>query len=245
MKTNSRNISISVFMALLLAVTSQFARAAESVVFSSGASETTPWSRTAYLLLKEAFSRNGINFDVEYHPSKRSLELSNGGRLDGEMHRIFKFHEVTSGAFPNLMRIDSHITSTIIEAFATKDIAIDDWQDLKTHRIAFNSGRKRTADKLNNLDIKDMLNPVTTEVQAFKMLAAERVDIVISGKTQGRGIIHSSAEFSAIKESGLLDEVKLYPYIHRKHRDLIPALAKTLEKMKQDGTHEKIVAAIK
>ncbi len=186
----------------------------------------------------------GLEFSVEFHPSARSLDLSNGGRLDGEMHRVYKFHEVTNNAYPNLRRVDFSVTSTRISAFAREDLAIKNWQDLRKYKIAFNSGRKRTTKILQGLDIEDNLHSVTSEVKAFKMLAADRADVVISSQVQGIKIIKSSAEFSDIKEIALLDEVKLYPYVNKQHTDLIPTLIENLEEMRRDGSYDQILARV-
>jgi len=75
-------------------------------------------------ILKEAFKRNGIKFNAVYHPSLRSLVLSNSGATDGELHRVYDFHKASGDKYPNLIRIESQLLSGWTSAFSNKKIEI-------------------------------------------------------------------------------------------------------------------------
>lgn len=87
--------------------------------------------------------------------------------------------------------------------------------------------------------------PVTSVVQAFRMLADDRIDVVIAMKNVGEYIIKNSTQFAAIDESVIMDELKLYPYLHKSHADLMPALISSLKEMENDGTIEEITESLK
>lgn len=130
------------------------AHAVDTVVFSSSGAENKPLSMTTAAVLNEAFRRNGISFEVEYSPSSRSLEMSNTGRLDGELHRVAEFTARTKGKFKNLHRIDSKLISARVSAFAKADLDISTWEDIvdaeNKYNVVLRIGRKRTTNILVN-----------------------------------------------------------------------------------------------
>ena len=81
--------------------------------------------------------------ELEYNPSARSLVLSNSGQYDGELHRVDKFHSITSNKYNNLKKLEPKILSIWLSIF-TKDssIVIDKWEDLGNYDVVYYRGRK-------------------------------------------------------------------------------------------------------
>ncbi len=73
------------------------------------------------------------------------------------------------------------------------------------------------------------------------MLALNRVDMVVSESREGKRLIKNNRELSRIIEVVKIKETKIYSYIYKKHKDIAPKIAKTLEEMKKDGTFLRIV----
>ncbi len=194
-------------------------------------------------ILTEAFKRNGIKFNIEYHPNLRSLELSNSGKADGELHRVYEFQDVSGGKYANLIRIESKMLSVWVSAYATKDMSINSWSDLADKHVVYQRGRKNIESAFNLIS-PAKVSLARTDEQAFRMLSFGRADIVISERRHGKNILNGNMIFSKVKEVSALEEVQIFSYIHKKHKKLALKLAKTLDEMKQDGTFLKIAREI-
>ena len=217
------------------------AKATNEVTFSGGEPLNNYQPSVVVPILQEAFRRNGIRFSAKYYPSLRSLQLSNAGLMDGELHRVSDFHKVSAGQYPNLIKINSKLLSGWLAAFATKNIIIEDWKDLKEYKIAYYRGRKDVELFLNNILPLKYTNSVTTDQQAFRMLINGRVDIVITESRQGAKIIASNPVFAGVSEISKLKESQIFSYMHKKHKTLIKKIAETIEEMKRDGSFSNIV----
>jgi len=207
-------------------------QATNEIVFTGGASLKSYQPSIIVPILTEAFKRNGIEFRALYHPSLRSLILANSGKLDGELHRVYDFHKVSMGKYPN---------SVWLSAFSSNGIIITGWGDLKGYRVAYYRGRKDVETILNKVLAPALITRVNTDEQAFSMLAAGRVDLVISESIQGKMLIESHQKFSKITEVAKIDESKIYAYMHIKHEKLVGDIAEILNGMKEDGSFLKIV----
>lgn len=134
------------------------------------------------------------------------------------------------------------VTNMLFMAFSKRDLNINSWQDLRNHEVAYLRGQAWTTNKLNKLEMDENLHPVATGTQALKMVAAGRTDIAIVEKNFGDALIRSSEELSTLNVSVILDEIKIYPYIHKKHAALVPALIRSLQGMQEDGSFQRISA---
>lgn len=227
--------------AIFFTMQASIAEAVDEITFSAGAPLDGYQARIIVPILSEAFNRNQISFHAEYHPSLRSLRLSNSGEVDGELHRVYNFFEVSNGKYPNLLRIESLLLSVWLSAFATKDIKIESWKDLKKYTVIYYRGRKNVESRLNLILPREQIYAVNTDAQAFKMLNAGRADIVISESVQGNKILADNPKLSAVVEIAKIQETKIYAYIHKKHEKLSPKIAETIEQMKVDNSFSKIV----
>ncbi len=232
------------FFVISLPLATFHAMAVEEVTFSAGAPLDGFQAQIIIPVLVEAFKRNGIRFKAEHNPSLRSLQKSNSGTVDGELHRVYNFHKVSGGKYSNLLRIDSKILSVWLVAYATKEININNWQDLKHYQVAYYLGRKNVETALDKIMPRSQVKAVSNDLQAFKILATNRTEIVISESVNGRAILNSSTEFKNIKEIARLNETTIYAYIHKKHKKLGIKIAKTIREMKTDRTFYKIVEKV-
>lgn len=63
----------------------------------------------------EAFSRLGIQFEIEYLPMKRASVLANDGIYDGELGRVKGFDK----KYPNLIQVEEPIWVANFIAYST------------------------------------------------------------------------------------------------------------------------------
>lgn len=213
----------------------------KTLVISAGSELTAHQPQIIIPILTEALKRAGYSLKPVHYPSPRSLLYSNSGVVDGEMHRIDEFHDVSKGSYPNLYRINSPVMSAYIAAFATDNtIDISTFSDLIPYAVAFKRGRKNLESILPRHLFSNQLYPTASDKEAFHMLSQGQVEVVISEKIKGDKIISEDKSLKKIRLVGLLDEIQIHTYLHVKHRELADQISHTLDKMKQEGSFQSI-----
>ncbi len=81
MEVSVKKKSACLLVALIFIARASMANAADEVTFSGGAPLDGYQPRIIIPILKEAFKRNGIRFHANYHPSLRSLVMTNSGKM--------------------------------------------------------------------------------------------------------------------------------------------------------------------
>jgi polar amino acid transport system substrate-binding protein len=244
---NSKKVLGCVTQVLLICLVS-FALptyAVDEVLFVGGAPLQNYQTSIIVRVLEEAFQRNNITFTAKHFPSARSLAMSNSGEADGELHRVYEFHEITNNKYPNLIRIESQMLTVAITLFAVKtDITVKTWDDLKPYTVAYKRGRKNFETGLNKVLPAEQILAMDTDEDALRMVVRGRADLAIANAPEILVIISNNAELTGLVQAGQLSQAKIYSYIHKKHEALAPAIAKTIDDMKQDGTFQQIVDAV-
>jgi len=180
------------------------------------------------------FLRIGIDAKTVLLPSERSLISANSGVDDGNIARIKGIEK----KYINLVMVPEKIIDFDFVVFTKNtNIQINNWEDLRSYNVAFINGwkffEKRVTQYKSLVRVKD-------SIQLFELLSHDRVDVVLydlwSGLWQARqvqtkGILYLNPP---------LARVELYLYLNKKHQNLVPALAKVLKQMKQDGTYKLI-----
>lgn len=197
-------------------------------------------------VLKEAFRRNGLNVILKNYPAKRSAMLADAGKVDGESHRIYDFNKDNN--YPNLIRVEEPVQSVDQCIFSKNtEIKVDGWKSLAPYKVIYiggiemaEKGLKAAVEEKNLISVYDMET-------AFKMLAVDRGDVLISSPETGFATIKKlSLENSGIKMlSPPILEINLYCYLHKRHSELAGKLAASLKEMKADGTYQKIIERFK
>jgi len=184
-------------------------------------------------VVSEAYNRLGIQVQIEKFPSERSITESNNGKVDGEVSRISGIDDIYS----NLIMVPVMVNWFDIVVF-TKDIksSVTGWDSLKPYTIGIKIGTK-----FAEMGTKGMtVSPVSTSEQLFLMLDFRRTDVVVMSRVTGL------FEIKQLQLQGIrileppLSKKKLYHYIHKKHKSIIPALTKVLQDMETEGRIEEI-----
>ena len=238
-------IKLCVFLLIgLFSFTPVSSQAVEDITFTGGRPLNEYQPSIIVPILTEAFKRNGIRFKAVYHPSLRSLLYSSTGSLDGELHRVYDFHEVSGGNYPDLIRIESEMLTVWRGVFATKKIKFETWDDLKGYRVAYTRGRKSMEKILHQFLQTKQIIVSDSNIHAFEMLSDGLVDLVLAGSRVGDDLLESHRQFSNITKVKKVSPVRIYSYIHMKHQQLAAKIADTIEQMKKDGTYARIVEAV-
>jgi polar amino acid transport system substrate-binding protein len=185
------------------------------------------------LIVKHMFQRINITATTVLLPSQRSLINANTGINDGNIARIKGLEK----KFPNLAMVPEKIIDFDFVAFTkNKQLKVSNWESLKPYNIAFINGWKAFEKKATHY--KSLVRTRDSE-QLFNLLNNNRVDLVLYDLWSGAWWIQqANSEIDYLRPP--IASYQLYLYIHKKHKHLLPGLAKSLRDMKQDGTYQKI-----
>lgn len=185
-------------------------------------------------IMTEAFRRMGINLRIVKLPSERALVNANNGVDDGNFARV----EGMEKLYPNLMRVQEDITSFEFVAFSKKvSFRTTNWETLKPYHVGIITGWKILE---SNIQGVKSLTKVKDENILFPLLTNEKVDLVVYDRLQGKVFLqqHAADEIRVLKPP--LAVKKMYPYLHKRHAELVPRLEQTLRGMKEDGSFNRI-----
>ncbi len=230
--------SIKLIITLLCIFLSNETQAENIIKFGTLSAPDTPIFIKVQAILTEAFKRNGYEFSLVSLPGLRSLLDADNGILDGDAYRIFSLN--SENQYNNLIRIEEPVYIIDQSVWSNKDIEINGWESLRDYRLIYQSGSKIIE---NNLNFFQESYAVNSLKQAFLMITLDRGDITITSRETGYNTLReNSLENSEIRIlSPPLLEIKLYPYLNRKHEELAKKIARTLIEMKADGTFQKLM----
>ncbi len=228
-------VAVCLFM---LANTSSQAWSGEKrkLVINSGGNEpyvSSDGSGFYTLIVNEIFKRLGIDVEFISLPNQRSLIFANDGIDDGNMARIKGLEK----KYPNLIRVPEKIIDYEFVAYSLDtDISMDGWESLKPYEVAYISGWQIF--ETNVRDTKKRTR-VRNPTQLFGLLQNKRADIILFEHWSGL-YWNKRLNVGARLLRPPLATRALYMYLHKKHADLVPAVAQTLTDMKKDGTYQRI-----
>lgn len=185
-------------------------------------------------IMTEAFRRLRINLKIVKLPSERALVNANNGVDDGNFARV----EGMEKLYPNLIRVSEDITSFEFVAFSKKaSFSTTSWETLKPYHVGIITGWKILE---SNILGGKSLTKVKDENILFPLLTNDKVDLVVYDRLQGKVFLQQYAadDIKALKPP--LAVKKMYPYLHKRHADLVPRLEQTLRGMKHDGSFNRI-----
>lgn len=203
-------------------------------------SMTSPLSRddqTGFYdqVLIEAFRRIEQPIQITHLPTERSITNANLGITDGEFPRIAGLDSL----YTNLIRVPEKIVDFEFVAFTWRtDIQLKDWSSCKPYNIAIVRGWKIL--EANLADVKSLVR-VKNQKILFSLLAEHRIDIVVYSRFEGYEMIKNLDIQSVRVVEPPLEKKEMFLYLHKKHQQLIIAIAKQLQSMKDDGTYDSIL----
>jgi polar amino acid transport system substrate-binding protein len=186
------------------------------------------------LVVGEAFQRAGLRLKLVTLPAERGLINANAGIEDGDLSRIAGIEKV----YPNLMRVPEKIFDMDFVAFTRSNlIKTASWHDLQGYSVGFIKGWKIFE---QNLPPKTEIITAEAPDQLMDMLALGRVQIVLYSRWMGLALAqHKGIQDIKVIEPALAQR-EMYVYLNKRHAAYVPAVAKALREIKQDGTYSKI-----
>ncbi len=182
----------------------------------------------------EALAKIGYRLQTIRLPAERGLRNSNAGIDDGEMSRIAGLEKL----YPNLIRVPEKIMDWEFNAFANREIRMDGaWSALSPYVVAYINGWKILE---KNVPVAAQITKVKNPEQLFSILQKDRADVIIYERWGGLQMIQQQHLNNTLILTPPLATKEMFIYLHKKHKHLVPRLARALSEMKQSGAYQKI-----
>lgn len=200
---------------------------------------TTFGIRWSLKIHTEAFRRLDIPLQPRFLPFARRAAMADEGAVDGDNARVFAY----GSAHPNLIRVEEPVMTLGFGLYGTNPrLHLERVQDLATADllVEYRSGIVFCETSLKPWVSAERLTVVKSEDQGLRKLVTGRTDVYCDLDN----VIWPLLVTPEFKESGRIrklmsiGELPTYPYLHRKHAELVPRLAATLKQMKAEGLIE-------
>ncbi|MCF7938555.1 MAG: transporter substrate-binding domain-containing protein, partial [Spirochaetales bacterium] len=172
-------------------------------------------------LFTEAFRRLGIDMEIVFTPTEKSLIDVNEGILDAEANRIAGIQQ----QYPNLRRVPEPNMTMEFVAFSRRSFPLDGWESIRGLDIGLVRGWKILE---NHTEDFASVAKVPTEKELFRMLSMGRIDIALYSKLTGYAVIHEMGLEGISHLEPPLAEKKMYLYVHKKHEARTDDIARVL-----------------
>ncbi len=184
-------------------------------------------------LVQQMFKRINIDAQTVVLPSERSLINANTGIDDGNIARIKGIEK----KYKNLVMVPEKIIDFEFVAFTKLTQAkVNNWKSLEPYNISYINGWKLFEKKAKYY--KSLVKTKESD-QLFTLLRENRADIVLYDLWSGLWWIkNNNSDIYYLKPP--FAKVKLYLYLNKKHKALVPVLDKAIKDMKKDGSYQKI-----
>ncbi len=189
-------------------------------------------------VLTEAFRRIGIEVDIVYTPTEKSLLDVNAGILDAEINRVAGMEL----QYPDLRRVVEPNMTMEFVAFARRSIVINGWESLSKLDVGLVKGWKIF--EANTESFPGVVK-VPTEVELFTMLRKGRIDVALYDLLTGYVVLRDLGIEGVFHLEPPLARRDMFLYVHKKHEGLLDDLALALRAMKADGMYGRIEAEVR
>lgn len=186
-------------------------------------------------VLREAYSKVGIEVEIQRHPGEIALRKSRAGEVAGEVHRI----DGVDIQFPELVQVPVPINFIDFAIFSRlPEFKPESWFDLARRQVGILRGVVAVEQATRDLNTR----AVDTYAELFSLLVRGEVDAVAVPMVVGLDAMKRLPKDSGIVTNAILDSYVLYHYLHRSHAQLVPVIEPVLREMLRDGTTSRIRA---
>jgi len=207
----------------------------QTIVFTTVYPPSAAFFPKLSAIYKEAFGRMGYGFKLISQPGERAMIDANQGIVDGEAARIMT---ISTERYANLIRVPHPILTVQDGAYAIDgSIKIEGWESLmgKPYRVGLLKGIKSIEQKLPLYVDKKHIVTLSGVEQGIKMLKAKRIDVFIISTQVEDSAFMKSGVYKEVKCGGIVETKVLYPWLHKRHKQLLQPLADILSTMESEG----------
>jgi len=202
--------------------------------------ETEPYYKWIELIYKEVFGRIGIKLKTQYYALKRASYEANKGRVDGEPARIYGY----ATSYPNLIRIEESVFPITVTAYTAEPSVsrLKGWESLRNteYLVEYPRGMKICENNLLKVIKAELLSDITEASQGLRKLAIGRIHIYVDDMHAVIPVLQNE-EYNLkdkVRIAGIMEEIPLFMYVHKKHSALAPKLAETIKAVRSEGLIE-------
>lgn len=232
-------LKILITTAFLFITTAQSTEIRKTITLvGSKSTKNSFYGKWLTLIYTDAFKRLGYTLVYDAYPAKRASLLSDYGKVDGEITRVYNYNK----KHPNLIRIEeSHYTASFVAFGIKPDIKIEGWKSLKEgdYKIGNRMGVKKTETRLKELNIdQNKLIQSHTTLQGLKQALLGRSDIYLDVLQNINDVFKENTFLreSKLKNLGTMESITAHAFLHKKNKLLVPKLNAILKQMKKEGT---------
>ena len=206
---------------------------AETLVIAKG--ENNHLAQVAQRIMTDIYARLGCDVSFKDRPLQRSLMEVDSGELDAEVARVKGLEK----EFPNLIRIPVPIYSIQGVVFTKdKDFPVEGWKSLRAYKIGVVRGVQfalKGTDGMNRECVGSLRS-------LFKMLDADRFDVVVEARLNGIIALKQLDLDKSIRTlSPPLVNIDLFHYVNKGKKHLVREMTETLSRMTQDGSLDRLI----
>ncbi len=174
-------------------------------------------------ILKQVYENLNICFEVVNLPGNRALELSNSGKTDGEIVRIWDI----GVDYPELVRIPTPVMTLYGNAYSKPPLVLEHLDDLKGRKVGFTRGIKWPEVFLENVINAKFDN----NEDLFEKFIEGSLDVILTTGyeflVETRKLGMSPKYYSEIT----LTQFDVYHYVNKKHKPLVDQIDTELKKL--------------
>lgn len=181
-------------------------------------------------MLRAVYAKLNIKLEFEDVPGKRALALSSAGEVDGEIQRI----GTLSRDYPTLVQVTPAINYIEPAVFATKvRFDVDGWNSIGDYSIGIVRGVGSSEAGTRGMAHVTATASLDTMV---RMLDADRFDVMVTDLFSGLvAVKRLNLQARIYPLSPPLERIRIYHYLHERHRDLVPEVGKVIAQMEASG----------
>ncbi len=227
------------FIALVLTVAVSSLAAAESTLpeirIGAAGFDFAP-SIVVREILTEAYTKAGYQPVFLVYPPNRMIASLDSGEIDALLIAEPSF----SDEHPSSIRVGTKIWVDQLVVFSKYRLSVRGWESLKPYRIGYISAMLIIE---KNLSQGYETYPVGNPIQLFKMLEADRTDVVVTSRALGELTMGTLGIQDIVRENGKLATVENYHFLNKEHGDVARQLSLVLEDMEKSGRIAEITNA--
>ncbi|MGF1721110.1 transporter substrate-binding domain-containing protein [Vibrio kyushuensis] len=192
-----------------------------------------PATKWLTLVYKDLFARLEIPLEIIYFPELRASVDDN---VDGQFSRALKYGDI----YPHQLIVEFpllRIKIIAVTKYDSEKYLHHGWESFKEKefRIDYMRGVEVVEKNLQKWADPKYVEAVSSVEQGLLKLKHGRTDFFIHPNLALFSFLKSKEFRNDIAGAGVLVTIYAYPYVNIKHKEMVPAILKTLNEMKAEG----------
>ncbi|MEH6403967.1 MAG: transporter substrate-binding domain-containing protein [Sneathiella sp.] len=189
--------------------------------------------KKASVVISAAYKNIGVEVQFMELPGRRALQFSNSGKTDGEVFRI----ERVGSKYTNLIKVPTSYMSFRGFAYSISGRKIDTWSAMEGSRVGIQRGLVWAEKGSKGMHVIRF----DTNSGLLKKLLDGGIDMAVAGEFSFEKEIRKNDLGKRILKGKPLTDQKLFHYLNKKHKKLVPVLDAEILRMLSKGEVQRIL----